>query len=162
MNAMIFDEITLLAQRVGEKLQEKGWRLCLAESCTGGGVAEAITRIKGSSQWFEYGFVTYSNQAKQDLLHVEPFLLENYGAVSAQTVEAMVQGALTNSNAQVALAISGIAGPDGGTADKPVGTVWFAWVTPERTEPYSQCCHFKGNRQSIRQQAVMYGLQRLL
>ena len=159
---MIFDEITLLAQRVGEKLQEKGWRLCLAESCTGGGVAEAITRIKGSSQWFEYGFVTYSNQAKQDLLHVEPSLLENYGAVSAQTVEAMVQGALTNSNAQVALAISGIAGPDGGTADKPVGTVWFAWVTPEGTEPYSQCCHFKGNRQSIRQQAVMYGLQRLL
>lgn len=159
---MTKDDITPLAQLVGEKLLEKKWRLCLAESCTGGGVAEAVTRIAGSSQWFDCGFVTYSNGAKQRLLGVEPALLETYGAVSAQTVEAMVRGALANSNAQVALAISGIAGPEGGTEDKPVGTVWFAWATPDTPQPDTQCCHFTGDRQSIRQQAIIYGLQQLL
>ena len=156
------EDIRILAQAVGEYLLAKKWRLCLAESCTGGGVAEALTRIAGSSRWFECSFVTYSNAAKQRMLGVETILLETYGAVSAHTVEAMARGAQARSGAHVALAISGIAGPEGGTEDKPVGTVWFAWVTPDSPHPYTQCSYFEGDRQSIRQQAIVYGLQRLL
>lgn len=159
---MIHTDITGLAQGVGEHLLSKNWRLCLAESCTGGAVAEAVTRIAGSSQWFECGYVTYSNGAKQRMLGVDPALLEKYGAVSAQTVIAMARGALSRSYGHVALAVSGIAGPGGGSKDKPVGTVWFAWATPELCQPHAQCYQFDGDRQAIRQQAVAQGLQLLL
>src|SRR3990170_6882256 len=117
----------VLAAQVGALLKAHGLMLATAESCTGGGVAQAITDVAGSSAWFERGFVTYSNLAKQQMLGVSEATLKQYGAVSEAVVREMVAGALKNSTAQVALAVSGIAGPDGGTADKPVGTVWFAW-----------------------------------
>ena len=117
----------ILATQVGEALKAHGLMLATAESCTGGGVAQAITEVAGSSAWFERGFVTYSNLSKQQMLGVRESTLMQHGAVSEMTVREMVEGALKHSNAQVALAVSGIAGPDGGTPDKPVGTVWFAW-----------------------------------
>ena len=117
----------MLAAQVGGALKAHGLMLATAESCTGGGVAQAVTAIAGSSAWFERGFVTYSNQSKQQMLGVTEATLIGHGAVSEATVRAMVAGALQHGAAQVALAVSGIAGPDGGTPDKPVGTVWFAW-----------------------------------
>ncbi len=116
-----------LAAQVGVLLKSHGMMLATAESCTGGGVAQAITEVAGSSAWFERGFVTYSNLSKQQMLGVRESTLKQHGAVSEMTVREMVAGALQHSSAQVALAVSGIAGPDGGTAEKPVGTVWFAW-----------------------------------
>ena len=118
--------MNILAAQVGGLLKAHGLLLTTAESCTGGGVAQAITGIAGSSAWFERGFVTYSNLSKQQMLGVSVAMLAQYGAVSEAVVREMVAGALANSGAQVALAVSGIAGPDGGTADKPVGTVWFS------------------------------------
>lgn len=134
--------------------------LATAESCTGGGVAHAVTSIPGSSRWFERGFVTYSNLAKQQMLGVAAEVLRDYGAVSEPVVRAMADGALRNSAAQVSLAISGVAGPDGGSADKPVGMVWFAWAINGRTT--SRCLHFTGDRAQVREQAVQTALAELL
>jgi len=139
--------------QLGDMLLSRGWMLACAESCTGGGIAAAITDIAGSSQWFDRGFVTYSNQAKQDMLGVSRQTLESVGAVSEGTVKEMVQGALTNSQAQIAVAVSGIAGPSGGTVEKPVGLVYLAWQIKGKTAVVIEE-QFGGDRAAIRQQAV--------
>lgn len=146
-----------LAVRVGAALRQAGWRLALAESCTGGWVAKAVTDIAGSSAWFERGFVTYSNAAKEQQLGVSPALLATQGAVSAGVVEAMARGALQGSPSDLALAVSGIAGPDGGTVDKPVGLVWFA-LALRGGKTHSQSHVFEGNRDAVRRAAVAQGL----
>lgn len=148
----------MLAQQLGERLLARGWMLATAESCTGGGVAQAITAIAGSSQWFDRGFVTYSNAAKCEMLCVTDAVLTIFGAVSEQTVSGMALGALVHSRAQVTLAVSGIAGPEGGSLQKPVGTVCFAWaVAPDRVR--FATVHFNGDRAQVRQQAVIHALQ---
>jgi nicotinamide-nucleotide amidase len=148
----------ILAAQVGELLKAHGLMLVTAESCTGGGVAQAITEVAGSSAWFERGFVTYSNLSKQQMLRVRETTLRQHGAVSEMTVREMAAGALQHSAAQVALAVSGIAGPDGGTADKPVGTVWFAWGL-KNGETHEQRYQLSGNRAEVREQAVRIALQ---
>ena len=153
--------LTDLAQQVGEALSREQCMLTTAESCTGGWVAQAITAIAGSSHWFERGFVTYTNTAKQEMLGVSVSTLEAEGAVSEATVSEMVKGALENSHAQVALAISGIAGPGGGSDEKPVGTVCFAWGNNQNVL-ITKTQRFDGNRLEVRQQAVMVALQGLL
>lgn len=150
-----------LAKQAGIVLTSRKLILTTAESCTGGLVAQAITSIPGSSAWFDRGFVTYSNQAKQDMLAVPKTLIETYGAVSEQTACAMAEGALRNSQAQISLAITGIAGPDGGTPEKPVGTVWIAWAGvyfATLAEHY----FFEGKRMLIRKQAAKAALEKLL
>jgi nicotinamide-nucleotide amidase len=148
----------ILAAQVGELLKSHGMTLATAESCTGGGVAQAITEVAGSSAWFERGFVTYSNLSKQQMLGVREATLKQHGAVSEMTVREMVAGALRHSTAQVALAVSGIAGPDGGTADKPVGTVWFAWGI-KNGETRAQRYQLGGSRAEVREQSVRIALQ---
>lgn len=150
-----------LAAQVGEALKARGWLLATAESCTGGGVAQAITEVAGSSAWFERGFVTYANEAKIEMLGVRSTTLETHGAVSEMTVREMAIGALAHSRAQVALAVSGIAGPGGGSAEKPVGTVWFAWAFPSNGVT-AQHFLLTGSRSEVRQQAVNVALQGLL
>lgn len=151
----------ILAAQVGGLLRSHGLMLTTAESCTGGGVAQAITEIAGSSAWFERGFVTYSNLSKQQMLGVSEATLMQYGAVSEPVVREMVAGALANSAAQVALAISGIAGPDGGTPDKPVGTVWFAWGL-KNASVHAQRHQIAGNRAEVRAHAVLIALQGII
>lgn len=150
-----------LAARVGAALKSRGWMLATAESCTGGGIAQAVTAVAGSSAWFERGFVTYSNLSKQQMLGVREATLVAHGAVSEAAVREMAQGALRQSAAQAALAVSGIAGPGGGTPEKPVGTVWLAWATADgriiTTRQY-----FPGDRDEVRAQAVRAALQGLL
>jgi len=148
----------ILAAQVGGALKAHGLMLATAESCTGGGVAQAITGVAGSSAWFERGFVTYSNLAKQQMLDVSEATLGQHGAVSEAVVREMVAGALANSAAQVALAVSGIAGPEGGTPDKPVGTVWFAWGLKNGVTQ-AQRRQINGNRAEVRAQAVHIALQ---
>lgn len=150
-----------LARQLGKVLSVKGLKLALAESCTGGWVAKVVTDVGGSSAWFERGFVTYTNNAKQQMLGVDEEPLQTYGAVSEQTVEAMAQGAIQYSDADVSLAISGIAGPDGGTAEKPVGLVYFAWLG-RGMAPRIDKIVFTGNREVVRRQAVAHGLKGLL
>jgi len=153
--------LTDLATRVGQALAGRGWRLAAAESCTGGWVAKVVTDVAGSSGWFDRGFVTYSNDAKQDMLGVSAATLGEYGAVSEATVTEMAAGALIRSRADVALAISGIAGPGGGSADKPVGTVCFAWV--RRNTPAAAVTeHFSGDRDGVRRQSVQRALEGLV
>lgn len=135
--------------------------LTTAESCTGGSVAQALTSVSGSSGWFERGFVTYSNRAKEEMLGVPAQLLQQYGAVSEPVVQAMAEGALCHSHSQISLAISGIAGPGGGSLDKPVGTVWLAWAALGQ-KSRCRCEHFGGNREQIRAQAVAASLQGVL
>lgn len=150
-----------LAARVGAALQARGLLLATAESCTGGGIAQAVTAIAGSSLWFERGFVTYSNGAKVELLGVSEATLARHGAVSAATVSEMASGALAHSPAHVAVAVSGIAGPDGGSPDKPVGTVWLAWCRRggvPRVQPF----RFAGDRAAVRRQAVVAALEGVL
>jgi len=151
----------ILSAKVGVALKAHGLMLATAESCTGGGVAQAVTEVAGSSAWFERGFVTYSNLSKQQLLRVSEATLVQHGAVSEATVREMVQGALANSAAQVALAVSGIAGPDGGTPDKPVGTVWFAWGI-KNGATLSRAHRLAGNRAEVRALAVHIALQGVL
>ena len=139
----------------------KDWRIVTAESCTGGGVAHALTELEGSSLYFECGLVTYSNAMKQKLLRVQAETLENFGAVSRQTVEEMALGALMQSEVNLSVAISGIAGPGGGTKEKPVGTVWFAWAV-ERQYIESVCHVFAGDRSAVREQAIDIALEGLL
>ena len=152
--------LTSIAQQLGEMLCKKNAKLTTAESCTGGGISEAITAVSGSSQWFEFGFVTYANSAKQQLLGVSKKTLDQYGAVSEQVVEQMAQGAIQQSQADYAIAVSGIAGPDGGTEDKPIGTVWFCWQTPTRS--WTQQLMLSGDRQAVRTAAIKNSLQQLL
>ncbi|MNY09510.1 Nicotinamide-nucleotide amidohydrolase PncC [compost metagenome] len=154
------DPITRLAGQLGEALLSRRTQVTTAESCTGGGIAEAITRIAGSSQWFEAGYVTYSNRQKTLQLGVPETLFDTVGAVSREVVEAMAQGACRHSGAQLAVAVSGIAGPDGGTPDKPVGTVWLAWQDGEHA--FSCRRQFAGDRQAVREQTVLLALQGLL
>jgi nicotinamide-nucleotide amidase len=154
-------DVSVLLEDVAAVLIDRGLMLTTAESCTGGGVAQALTSVSGSSQWFERGFVTYSNRAKEEMLGVPGPLLLQFGAVSEQTVRAMAEGALCHSHAQVSLAISGIAGPGGGTLDKPVGTVWLAWSVLGQ-ETRCHCEHFYGNREQVRQQAVVAALTGIL
>ncbi len=135
--------------------------LVTAESCTGGGVAEAVTRIAGSSEWFERGFVTYSNAAKREMLGIKPVTLKKYGAVSEPVVREMAVGALSHSHAQAAIAVSGIAGPSGGTPEKPVGTVCFCWAS-NAGRIVTRTCHFPGDRQDVRIEATFIALNGLL
>ncbi len=152
---------TLLIREVAHALKRQGLMLATAESCTGGWVAQVITSVAGSSEWFERGFVAYTNLAKREMLGVGTTILSRHGAVSEQCARAMAEGALTHSHAQVALAITGIAGPSGGTPEKPVGTVCFAWVGKKR-DAQSRKQVFPGDRESVRRQAVVTALQGLL
>jgi nicotinamide-nucleotide amidase len=153
-------DIIDLATRVGRALQAKGWLLATAESCTGGGVGQAVTEIAGSSEWFDCGFITYSNASKSELLDVPAVLIAQCGAVSEEVAEAMATGALANSNAHVALSTTGIAGPGGAVPGKPVGTVCFGWATEHRT--FTERIVFSGDRQAVRTQTVAHSLQGLL
>ncbi|TKC90979.1 CinA family protein [Trinickia terrae] len=149
-----------LAIRAGNKLRDERLTLATAESCTGGMVATAITDISGSSGWFERGFVTYSNQAKHEMIGVPTDMLDKHGAVSEPVARAMAEGALRNSRAQVSLAITGVAGPGGGTKEKPVGMVVFGWSNRLHTEV--ETVVFKGDREQIRVQAATHALRGLL
>lgn len=151
------DDLTQLAADLGRHLQALQAQVCAAESCTGGGIAEAITRIPGSSTWFEAGYVTYSNRQKTAQLGVPATLFEQVGAVSQEVVAAMARGAQARSGARFSVAVSGVAGPDGGTAQKPVGTVWLAWLDGEQL--YCQRCLFAGDRQAVRRQTVATALR---
>ena len=154
-------ELMRLAEFVGAALQRRGLMLATAESCTGGWVAQAVTSIPGSSQWFERGFVTYSNDAKQEMLGVSAATLEQHGAVSEETVAEMMTGALSHSHAQIALGISGVAGPDGGSLEKPVGTICLAWGL--KGQPVvTRRVQLPGERQEVRRLAVIYALNGLL
>jgi len=149
-----------LAIRVSNKLRDERLMLATAESCTGGMVASAITDISGSSAWFERGFVTYSNLAKIEMIGVPATLIEQHGAVSEPVAKAMAEGALRNSRAQVSIAITGVAGPAGGSEAKPVGTVSFAWSNRLHTGVETQL--FKGDREQVRTQAAAHALRKLL
>ncbi|RJF97954.1 CinA family protein [Noviherbaspirillum saxi] len=153
-------EIMDLALRVGQALQARRMLLATAESCTGGGVAQAVTDIAGSSEWFERGFVTYSNAAKTDMLGVPAILIQESGAVSEEVAAAMATGALSHSNAHVALSTTGIAGPGGAVPGKPVGTVCFGWALDGRT--HTERIIFHGDRQEVRERTVQHALQGLL
>ncbi|WP_338557685.1 nicotinamide-nucleotide amidase [Erwinia sp. E_sp_B04_7] len=153
-------ELMQLSTEVGQHLSRLKATVTTAESCTGGWIAKVLTDISGSSQWFERGFVTYSNQAKQELVGVTASSLENYGAVSEQVVREMAEGALLQAKADFAVSVSGIAGPDGGTAEKPVGTVWFGFaVSGKETLAVRQV--FSGDREAVRRQATAWALLRL-
>ena len=154
-------EICELAREVGEILKRKGLMLVTAESCTGGWIGEALTAIPGSSAWFERGFITYSNLSKREMLGVNPDVLKEYGAVSVETAKEMALGAIRHSRAQVSLAVTGIAGPGGGSSDKPVGTVCFGWaLMTGRVETERR--HFDGDREAVRSQAVATALEGVL
>lgn len=156
-------QLTQLADELGRQLLSAKAQVSTAESCTGGGIAEAITRIPGSSAWFEAGYITYSNLQKSKQLDVPEALFASVGAVSREVVEAMVRGAQAQSGARFAVAVSGVAGPDGGSAEKPVGTVWLAWGDGERL--FSARRQFAGDRSEVRRQTVeaaLAGLLRLL
>ena len=154
------DELTQLATELGQHLQALNAHVTTAESCTGGGIAEAITRVAGSSSWFEAGFVTYSNQQKTKQLSVPEPLFAQVGAVSSEVVQAMVRGAQAQSGARFAVAVSGVAGPGGGSPEKPVGTVWLAWGAGD--EVSTERRHFAGNRDEVRQQTVIAALEGLI
>ena len=147
-------------QQLATALLARGWMLATAESCTGGLIAGACTDLAGSSAWLERGFVTYSNAAKSQMLGVDAALIAQHGAVSEPVARAMAQGALVHAQAQVALAVTGVAGPSGGSAEKPVGTVWFGWALNGRV--VSEMQRFAGDRAAVRQATVNHSLQRLI
>jgi nicotinamide-nucleotide amidase len=151
---------TSLCEQISLLLQSKKWMLATAESCTGGLIAAACTELAGSSLWFERGFITYSNASKSELLSIPKHVIELNGAVSETVVRAMAAGALANSNAQVSLSVTGIAGPGGGTADKPVGTVWFGWCVQGNS--YVECRQFAGDRTQVRESTAVHSLSRLV
>jgi nicotinamide-nucleotide amidase len=153
-------ELEALARKLGRALHVRGWRVAAAESCTGGWIAKALTDVAGSSQWFDGSVVSYSNAAKTVLLGVPGEALEAHGAVSEAAVRAMAEGARSRFGTQLAVAVSGVAGPTGGSADKPVGTVWFAWATPARVTTLLR--HFSGDREAVRRQTVAAALERLI
>ena len=150
-----------LAEEVGRALKRRALMLATAESCTGGWIAEAVTMVPGSSEWFERGFVTYTNTAKREMLGVAEATLERLGAVSEEVVREMVSGALARSHAHVAVAVSGVAGPSGGTPDKPVGMVCIAWGAKDGA-PRAETRHFPGDREAVRRQSVQRALEGVL
>ncbi|QNB08560.1 CinA family protein [Herbaspirillum frisingense] len=149
-----------LATRVGQTLKAKGLLLATAESCTGGGIAHAITEIAGSSEWFDCGFVTYSNASKNELLDISEALIAQHGAVSEEIAGAMAEGAVANTSSDLAVSTTGIAGPGGAVPGKPVGTVCFGWRVGDKT--YTERLVFKGDRQQVRAQTVDHALKGLL
>jgi len=157
---MTDSELMQLSERIGLALKARGATLTTAESCTGGWVAKVITDVAGSSAWFERGFVTYSNEAKAQMIGVKPTTLEAHGAVSEPVVVEMAIGAIKAARAAYAISISGIAGPDGGSAEKPVGTVWFGFASAAG-EGITRCECFAGDRESVRRQATAYALKTL-
>jgi nicotinamide-nucleotide amidase len=164
--------LTPSLMRLGDALRRRGWRIATAESCTGGLIASACTALAGSSDWFERGFVTYSNEAKVELLGVPPALLQAHGAVSEEVARAMALGALAHAPVQASVAVTGIAGPGGAVPGKPVGTVWLAVATArpdppapasfDRADVHVECLHLDGDRQQVRWQTLETALQRLL
>ena len=158
---MARDTLKALAKRAGTRLKRRNLKLATAESCTGGWIAQAVTSVSGSSGWFDRGFVTYSNEAKKELLGVRARTLSRHGAVSRETAKEMAAGALARSRAQVAIAVTGVAGPAGGTKAKPVGTVCFAW-SQKRGAMESVTRRFRGGRERVRRQSVVFALQGLL
>ncbi|MFA5243469.1 MAG: nicotinamide-nucleotide amidohydrolase family protein [Sulfuricella sp.] len=155
------DELYQLAEETGHALKARGWMLATAESCTGGWVGEAVTAVAGSSSWYDRGFITYTNASKLEMLGVQAETLARHGAVSEETVCEMAAGVLLHSQAHISLAISGIAGPTGGSPGKPVGTVCFAWAIKDGTVK-SERCLFPGDRREVRRQAVEHALQGVL
>lgn len=155
------EELLALVRALAARLTAQGWQLATAESCTGGLIAATCTEVSGSSAWFERGVVTYSNEAKTELLGVEAALIAAHGAVSEPVARAMAEGALGRSRAQVAVAVTGVAGPTGGSPDKPVGTVWLAWATRDQATR-AERCQFPGDRVSVRQATVERALRGLL
>ena len=147
--------------KLGEQLRARGAMLAAAESCTGGLIAAVCTSVAGSSDWFERGFVTYSNAAKTEMLGVDAALIAAHGAVSAEVVRAMAEGALVHSNARIAIAVTGIAGPSGGTPAKPVGTVWFA-LAQRGIAAQAELLQLGGDRTAVREQTLVFALKRLL
>lgn len=154
-------DINELVQKIGQLLKEKQWKLGVAESCTGGLVAGALTALSGSSDWFDRGYVVYSDQAKQDLLKIPLNLLKRYSAYSEETAKAMALGVIKQSSVDVSFSTTGIAGPTGGTKEKPVGSVYFAWANRQGAVR-TLFRYFSGNRQEIREQAVQIALEGLL
>lgn len=154
-------EVACLAEKLGRIFSDLEVSLTTAESCTGGWIAQVVTAVPGCSGWFERGFVTYSNLSKEEMLGVRRETLEERGAVSEETAREMASGALDHSNAHVSVAVTGIAGPDGGSADKPVGTVWIGWA---RKDAYvdARCFHFDGDRQAVRLATVKAALEGLV
>jgi nicotinamide-nucleotide amidase len=155
------DSILKLASELGETLKQRGWMLALAESCTGGMAAQFVTAIPGSSAWFDRGFVTYSNAAKMEMLGVSLFTLDKHGAVSMETAKEMAMGVLSHSRAHIAAAITGIAGPDGGTPQKPVGRVCFAWADTQGKQ-LTETRQFAGDRDTVRRESAYHALKGLL
>ncbi|OSZ63915.1 CinA family protein [Hydrogenophaga sp. IBVHS2] len=153
-------DTALLVERLAQALTARGWMMATAESCTGGRIAGACTDRAGSSDWFERGFVTYSNAAKTELLGVPADLIAAHGAVSEPVARAMAAGARAHAPVQVSVAVTGVAGPGGGSAAKPVGTVWFGWATPQGVE--TECVSFDGDRAAVRQATVAHALAGLL
>ena len=151
----------VLVERLASELTSRNAYIATAESCTGGWIAKVLTDMPGSSTWFEYGFVSYGNNAKRDLLNVDPAILDEFGAVSREVAEAMVGGAMEISGADLGLAVTGIAGPDGGTPEKPVGTVWMAWAARGHVGK-SECHQFDGDRDTIRRVTVTTALRGVL
>lgn len=149
-----------LAEKLGDALKSKRLLLTVAESCTGGGICQAITEIAGSSDWFDCGFVTYSNSSKTELLDISDSLIAQHGAVSEEIAAAMAHGALANSEAHIALSTTGIAGPTGAVPGKPVGTICFGWVVGGVT--HTERLVFSGDRHAVREQTVVHSLNRLL
>jgi len=158
---MFSDEVTILCQNLGQQCEQNGIRLVTAESCTGGLLAGAITSIAGSSKWFDRGFVTYSNQSKMDCLSINENDLQTFGAVSAQIAQQMAAGALKNTSANLSISITGIAGPSGSSKDKPIGTVFFA-CQRENKVIFEHKALFAGNREIIRDKAVIFAINTLL
>ena len=151
---------TKLCEQLAQALMARSWMMATAESCTGGMIAARCTDLSGSSNWFERGFVTYSNAAKSELVGVPAALIEQHGAVSEPVARAMAQGARAHAHAKVSVAVTGIAGPTGGSPDKPVGTVWFAWCIGDQVSSDVQV--FEGDRQAVREATVQHALQGLL
>ena len=154
------EELSQIARKAGDILLGRGWRLATVESCTGGWLCQVVTSLAGSSDWFECGLVTYSNASKSFLAGVSGPLISSHGAVSGQVAEAMVSGVLQRTDASVAVSVTGIAGPGGGSEEKPVGTVYMAWQFPGR-EAVSERFHFHGDREEVRRQSVATALSEL-
>ncbi|RYF16793.1 MAG: CinA family protein [Comamonadaceae bacterium] len=160
LEALVVSATAALVEALAQALLARGWRLAAAESCTGGLIAAACTELSGSSNWFDRGFVTYSNEAKAEMLGVDPALIAQQGAVSEVVARAMAFGAVRHAQAQVGVAVTGIAGPTGGTPQKPVGTVWFGFQVDGQLS--SETCRFDGDRAAVREATVQHALRRLV